>query len=613
MIRPGFIFATLLLFATLSAGICAERTAERGPFVDYWTAIRVGDLQIGCMHTTIAWVSEGGEKRLRATERVWIKARSDKESASIEAEHTVLANSDFTPSVEHVKIGGSFNGGATSDKPKVPELNAEFRYFPDHVYSVIVKNGKSKEEREPLKERPDYSHYLGGRKLKVGDEVRFPVLSLVGADAISSTRLGFNVSWALKVARSEDVAVDGKTYQAYLLTRDGSSAHTWVTANCELLKMEEPGSGFTMSRQPVAEALEWLESNGPDVSRVPVDRPIADYLHARVVKVRLLGIYDKGLVISDNRQQAVYLEDKRAAEYTISAKPFDPARSVALPVEGADLRRWRSASKGIESKDEAIRSLAMQVVGDETNAYAAAWKLRAWVHDNMTYTIEASRGSESALQILKTRKGVCTHYAILYTALARAVGLPSRIAVGLCYGNWDGPGSFQPHAWAESYVGEWIAVDPTWGDDLVDATHIKLAEGGIEALTGYRRSAGLLTAEVISPVLPPQTGRERVILAPTNVLIVRWPGEDLQWFCDNRCMPAGPPKIADGSLVITKANGDEWIIPPGHKLDSPDIPNIHYVRENHPDMITLLMPDGTIHAFPAEQTKLETYPPGEEP
>lgn len=613
MIRSGYILATLLLLVILSSAICAERTADRGPFVDYWTAIRVGDLQIGCMHTTIAWVVEGGEKRLRATERVWIRVRNDKKSASVEAEHMVLANSDFTPSIEHVRIGGSFNGGALSDKPPLPELNAEFRYFPDHVYSVIVRNGKSKEEREPLKEKPDYSHYLGGRKLHIGDEIRFPVLSLVGADAINSTKLGFNVSWTLKVARSEEIAVDGKTYQAYLLTREGSSARTWVTDNCELLKMEEPDSGFVMIRQPVAEVLKWLESNGPDVSRVPVDKPIADYLHASEVKVRLVGIYDKSLVISDNRQHATYLEDKRAAEYTVFARPFDPAKSVALPVEGADLRKWRSASKGIESKDDPIRSLAMQIVGNETNAYRAACKVRAWVHDNMTYSVEASRGSESALEILKTRKGVCTHYAILYTALARAVGIPSRIAVGLCYGNWDGPGSFQPHAWAESYVGEWIAVDPTWGDDLVDATHIKLAEGGIEALAGYRRSTGLQTAEVISPVLSPQTGREHVILAPTNVLIVRWPGEDLQWFCDTRDMPAGAPKIPDGSLVIVKANGDEWIIPPGYKLDTADIPNVHYVRENHPDMVTLLMPDGTIHAFPAETTKLETYPPGGKP
>jgi len=36
---------------------------------------------------------------------------------------------------------------------------------------------------------------------------------------------------------------------------------------------------------------------------------------------------------------------------------------------------------------------------------------------------------------------------------------------------------FLYHSWAESYLGYWLPVDPTYGQVPVDATHVKLAEG----------------------------------------------------------------------------------------------------------------------------------------
>ena len=55
------------------------------------------------------------------------------------------------------------------------------------------------------------------------------------------------------------------------------------------------------------------------------------------------------------------------------------------------------------------------------------------------------------------------------------MGIPTRIVNGLVYSQeYSG---FLYHAWPEVYVGEWRALDPTFGQDVVDATHIKLTEG----------------------------------------------------------------------------------------------------------------------------------------
>jgi Flp pilus assembly protein TadD len=53
--------------------------------------------------------------------------------------------------------------------------------------------------------------------------------------------------------------------------------------------------------------------------------------------------------------------------------------------------------------------------------------------------------------------------------MARSLGLPARMVTGLAYsGN-----SFGGHAWVEVWIGKWIELDPTWGTDYVDATHIR--------------------------------------------------------------------------------------------------------------------------------------------
>jgi len=69
----------------------------------------------------------------------------------------------------------------------------------------------------------------------------------------------------------------------------------------------------------------------------------------------------------------------------------------------------------------------------------------------------------------------CSEFSQLYVAMARSVGLPARIVSGLAYGG----STFGGHAWVEVWVGQWIELDPTWGTDFVDATHMRNASGAL--------------------------------------------------------------------------------------------------------------------------------------
>jgi hypothetical protein len=103
----------------------------------------------------------------------------------------------------------------------------------------------------------------------------------------------------------------------------------------------------------------------------------------------------------------------------------------------------------------------------------------------------------SATEILKTKVGDGRHYAVLYAALARTVGIPTRIVVGYSGGYANIDGVFSRHTWAESYVGYWIAVESAGGGTGIDAAHIKL--GVSEDISAFADMTDkLLRQELIS-------------------------------------------------------------------------------------------------------------------
>ncbi|MGH9428259.1 MAG: transglutaminase domain-containing protein, partial [Terriglobia bacterium] len=96
----------------------------------------------------------------------------------------------------------------------------------------------------------------------------------------------------------------------------------------------------------------------------------------------------------------------------------------------------------------------------------------------------------TAEQTLATLEADCLEFSQLYVAMARSLGLPARMVSGLAYSGT----TFGGHAWVEVYVGDWIELDPTWGTDFVDATHIRNSASG--ALLTYA-SLNLVEFEVL--------------------------------------------------------------------------------------------------------------------
>ncbi|MBM4030330.1 MAG: transglutaminase domain-containing protein [Planctomycetes bacterium] len=226
------------------------------------------------------------------------------------------------------------------------------------------------------------------------------------------------------------------------------------------------------------------------VGCVKLDPPPKNAAALRKARLQMTGIEDPALLLNDARQRWTKQADgSQVVEVSVEAVPAQ--KLAKLPVDKAKFADDLAPTVFVQSEDPGIRALAAQIVGAERDAYAAAKKLNAWVFTNIRKVGTAALSN--AAEVLKTREGDCTEHTVLFVALARAAGIPAREVAGVTAIE-RGEGLYY-HAWPEVWVGEWLAMDPTLGQDLADATHIKFAQGGADQVYRIMAIFGRLKAK----------------------------------------------------------------------------------------------------------------------
>lgn len=133
------------------------------------------------------------------------------------------------------------------------------------------------------------------------------------------------------------------------------------------------------------------------------------------------------------------------------------------------------SDKHVVVNDE-INKLAAEIRGDETNPLKVARKLYDWTLANVEYWVkDPSKWKASPVgsseYCLKNRTGNCTDFHSLWTALARASGIPTRMKYGSLFkpslDGQDKDGSY--HCWPESWFPGlgWVANDVAVADIFV--------------------------------------------------------------------------------------------------------------------------------------------------
>ena len=316
--------------------------------------------------------------------------------------------------------------------------------------------------KEPILNGPAVTRMLRG--LKPGSRVSVPVFdpSLMGVEDLE-----------LIVSAKEKIMCLGKMREAYKVNGNmkGIEFTTWITEMGEVLREESP-AGFLLVKETKEEAIKIARPSLDLISQAAVPFKIKLPPDISYLKVRLTGISFKGLDLDGGRQKLI------GDVLEINREVIDSRMKTRnTKIRGKTFDDYLNATIFIQSKDPQIKGLAREIIKDEKDPLVAARLIYDWVYKNIkkvpTITIPM------ATDVLKTKKGDCNEHTTLFTALARASGIPAKIAVGLIYKD----GFFYYHAWPEIYAGQWLAVDPTLGQFSADASHIRLITGDIDRQT----------------------------------------------------------------------------------------------------------------------------------
>lgn len=116
---------------------------------------------------------------------------------------------------------------------------------------------------------------------------------------------------------------------------------------------------------------------------------------------------------------------------------------------------------------------ARRIMAPQPTTYDKARALQDYFRTGFRYSLDAPEGhGDRALEsfLFRTKAGYCEQFSGAFAAMARAVGIPARVAVGFTPGVVEADGRYHvrgvhAHAWPEVWLGQfgWVAFEPTPG------------------------------------------------------------------------------------------------------------------------------------------------------
>ena len=308
-----------------------------------------------------------------------------------------------------------------------------------------------------------------------------------------------NAPVTVDIGRREVVRTGNTSIPAFRVEMEFAGLHTtsWVTDTGEVVREESP-MGLMSVREP-ADRAKMMAIPGQvradllaEAAIVPVMKQrIDDPRDVRRLRLRLDGADVSGLDLQGVTQTATGNIVEIRDPQQIAAGPADP-----------DAKKYLAPEAFIESDAPEILAETDKAVHNVSGNRARAEALTRYVNGLLEKKPTVSL--PSAREVLRTKIGDCNEHTVLYVAMARAAGIPARIAVGLVLVR----GAFYYHAWPEVYIDEgrrgyWLPVDPTFNQFPADVTHLRLARGGLDKQAVILPLIGRLKITVLDLELAP--------------------------------------------------------------------------------------------------------------
>jgi hypothetical protein len=287
----------------------------------------------------------------------------------------------------------------------------------------------------------------------------------------------------------------------------GNASPSWIDAQGRVVSTRQ--MGFELRRMPYEVAFEnWRQESNvaaraarrtATVATSNANRDIFETTaiasnkrisrNVTLLRARLTGVDLKGFDLDGGRQRFAgdTLEITREGIEGLAPRYF-PILNVAERAKVLDLRK----EPFLEVDHREIRALAERLADGSRDPRVIVERINRWVFDSVKK--EVTVGIPSALHVLHTRTGDCNEHTQLFVAIARAAGIPTRVASGLVYLD----GKFYYHAWPEVMLRGWVAVDPTFGQFPADAAHLRFVTGGLARQAELLRLVGNLRIQVLT-------------------------------------------------------------------------------------------------------------------
>jgi hypothetical protein len=289
------------------------------------------------------------------------------------------------------------------------------------------------------------------------------------------------------IGDEEEISTENGKKAAHRLdiSVSGMNSTMWVDRSGHVLREEETG-GMVMEVTSKEKALDIrdISPQGQDLLAnlaVTCKGKIDDPRSVKSLRIQIDGIDPAFFNLNDDFQ-TVISTDPLVLE--IHPERIDSS-TLAVPDS------FLVATPLLQVTDPRIVYKSAEIIGDETSPKDKALKLGRWVFNSIKKDYAVSL--PSAVDVLSVKKGDCNEHTSLYTALARAAGLPTKMCIGLVYKD----GFFYYHAWPAVHLGGWTPIDPTFGQERADATHIMLIEGGLERQADLMRVVGKISVTIL--------------------------------------------------------------------------------------------------------------------
>ena len=462
-----------------------------GPSQERWQGVFFQDAHVGFTVTRTAPTTDGG---------TLYESRSQFQVATFgQIQEVVTAGAALTDSTGTLRRFDFFMAAGAV------RLTARGEVRGDRILMEVDQAGETSTLEFPITEAPHVSlsleEAIKRTELSVGLEFEVPYFDPV------------TLSQGAMKLKVEGIEIVGNGEEAYWIrSRMGDiETRALVTPAGDTLR-QEGALGLSLVRMTAEEATDIPASDEPvdliALSAVQLQGRLRGARDRTRLRMQIKGI-DPAQIDHQPPLQTVE-GDVVTIDVPLLAELPDLPVAGGEPGEGP----WLEASATIQPLHPDILTRAEEVVGDAETRLEAARRLNTHVYEYVEKV--PSMGVPSGLAVLRSAQGDCNEHTALFVSLARAVGIPTRIAAGVVFSDRVGDrGAFYYHAWPEVQLGgavDWVPVDPTFGQLPADATHVKIVEGDLDRQVEIMGVMGKLGFVLLESPPPgdtlPQTGDE---------------------------------------------------------------------------------------------------------